>query len=202
MAIWFKIALALNVVYWIVFFYFLSRRRWNIPALGVGLFHMLFAAVVSVAPIRSLLDPDYVGYGVGVLQFEKRAVALPDALILAWALAAAWIAIGKGKGPWMKLVMLGDLFFGLSMSIALVLDNPTNWKFQLGEQFTAEGMTGLIILLGFFTLPFFVSAVWAAKRSRSGGTPTPLASGMEEGPKRLKKDDKNPNDFRYSQSNA
>ena len=202
MAIWFKIALGLNVVYWAVFFYFLGRRRWNIPALGVGLFHMLFAAVVSVAPIRSLLDPDYVGYGVGVLHFEKRAVALPAALILGWALAAAWIAIGKGKGRWMNVVMLGDLFFGLSMSIAILLDDPTNWKFQLGENFTAEGTTGLIILLGFFTLPFFVSAVWAAKRCRSDGTATPLASGMEEGPKSLKNDDKYPNDFHYSQSKA
>jgi len=96
---------------------------------------------------------------------------------------------------------LGDLFFGLSMSIAILLDDPTNWKFQLGEQFTAEGMSGLIILLGFFTLPFFVSAVWEAKHSRSDGTPTPLASGMDADPKRLNKDD-HPNDFRYSQSNA
>ena len=75
MAIWFQIALALNVIYWAVFFYLLSRRRWNAPALAVGIFHMLFAAVISVAPIRSLLDPDYIGYGLGVIHFEKRAVA-------------------------------------------------------------------------------------------------------------------------------
>src|SRR5688500_15396702 len=96
MAIWFQIALALNVIYWAVFFYLLSRRRWNAPALAVGIFHMLFAAVISVAPIRSLLDPDYIGYGLGVIHFEKRAVALPAALILGWALAAAW-EIGRAS---------------------------------------------------------------------------------------------------------
>src|SRR5688500_18950725 len=114
MAIWFKVAIVLNVIYWGVFLYLLSRRRWNIPALGVGIFHMLFAAVVSVAPIRSFLDPEYPGYGLGFINLEKRAVVIPAALILGWALAAAWIAVGKGKGRWMKLVMTGDLFFAVS----------------------------------------------------------------------------------------
>src|SRR5438128_11465172 len=115
MAIWFQIALVLNVIYWAVFFYLLSRRRWNVPALAVGIFHMLFAAVVSVAPIRSLLDPDYIGYALGVLHFEKRAVALPAVLILGWALAAAWVAVGMGRGRWMRLIMVGDIFLALSL---------------------------------------------------------------------------------------
>jgi hypothetical protein len=202
MAIWFQIALVLNVIYWAVFFYLLSRRRWNFPALAVGIFHMLFAAVVSVAPIRSLLDPDYGGYGLGVIHFEKRAVALPAALILGWALVAAWVAVGKGRGPWMRLVMLGDLFFGLSLGISLLVDNSQDWKFQLGEHFTASGMAGLLILLGFFTLPFIVSALWAASRTRTGGTAPPLASNMEEKSGLLEKDTKNTNSFRYSESRA
>jgi len=154
MAIWFQIALVLNVIYWAVFLYLLSRRRWDIPALAVGILHMLFAAVVSVAPIRSLLDPDYPGYGLGVIHLEKRAVALPAAIILGWALTAAWVAVGKGRGRWMRLIMIGDFFLALSLAISIVLDDSQNWKFQLGENFTAEGLTGLIILLGFFTLPF------------------------------------------------
>src|SRR5438132_10946099 len=109
MAIWFQIALVLNVIYWAIFFYLLSRRRWNVPALAVGIFHMLFAAVVSVAPIRSLLDPDYIGYGRGVIQFEKRAVVLPAALILRWALSAAGIAVVKGTVRWMRLDVVGHL---------------------------------------------------------------------------------------------
>src|SRR6266850_8351821 len=142
MAIWFQIALALNIIYWSIFFYLLSRRRWNASALVVGVFHMLFAAVVSVAPIRSLLDPDYMGYGLGVIHFEKRAVALPATLILGWALAAAWVAVGKARGRWMSLVMVGDLFFALSMGVSILLDDPKNWTFQLGEHFTATRISG------------------------------------------------------------
>lgn len=198
MAIWFQIALVLNIIYWSVFVYLLSRRRWNISALAVGIFHMLFAAVVSVAPIRSLLDPDYVGYGLGVIHFEKRAVALPAALILGWALAAAWVAIGQGRGRWMRIVMVGDLFLAMSMGISILLDRSQNWKFQLGEHFTATGVAGLLMLLCFFTLPFIASAIWAARRTQAGGTAPPLASNTHE--ERAEEGDKNTNGFRYSES--
>ncbi len=200
MAIWFQIALVLNVVYWAVFFYLLTRRRWSITALAVGIFHMVFAAVVSVAPIRSLLDPDYIGYGLGVLHFEKRAVALPAALILGWALAAAWIAVGKGRGRWLRLVMVGDLFFALGMGVAILLDDSQNWKFQLGEQFTATGVAGLLVLLCFFTLPFVASAIWAASRTRTDGTAPPLASSAQKDQGDSEKEGRHTDGFRYSES--
>src|SRR5829696_6650037 len=202
MTIWFQIALALNVIYWAVFFYLLSRRRWNAPALAVGIFHMLFAAVVSVAPIRSLLDPDYAGYGLGVIHFEKRAVVLPAALVLGWALAAAWVAVGKGVGRWMRLVVAGDLFFALGLGLSILLDGPRDWKFQLGEHFTATGVAGLLILLCFFTLPFIASAIWAAGRTRAGGKTPPIASNAQAGRGSSEEDGKNMNGFRYSESRA
>lgn len=200
MAIWFQIAIVLNIIYWAVFVGLLLRRRWNLPALAVGIFHMLFAGVVSVAPIRSLLDPDYMGYGLGVIQLEKRAVALPAALILGWALASAWVAVGKGRGRWMRLVMVGDLFFAFSMGVSILLDNSQNWKFQLGENFTATGVFGLMILLCFFTLPFILSAVWAARRTGPSGTAPPLESNTQEENRRSEKDGKNTNSFPYSES--
>lgn len=199
MAIWFQIALVLNLVYWVVFFYLLSRRRWNVPALAVGIFHMLFAAVISVAPIRSLLDPDYIGYGLGEIHLEKRAVVIPAALILAWALSSAWIAVGKGRGRWMRVILVGDLFFALSMAVSILLDDSQDWTFQLGEHFKVTGVVGLVILLGFFTLPFVVSAVWAATRTRKGGTAPPFTPDSEEKRRRIRTEDDKTNGFRFAE---
>ena len=201
MAIWFQIAIVLNVVYWAVFFYLLSRRRWNVPALAVGIFHLLFASLVSVAPIRSLLDPDYIGYGLGVFQFEKLAVVVPATLVLCWALAAAWITVGISNGRWMRLVMVGDFFFSLSMGLSILLDDSQNWKFQLGEYFTATGRAGLVILLSLFTAPFLVSGIWAAMRTQAGGTAPPLASSKHE-PGSTGKEGEPPNGFRYAESHG
>jgi hypothetical protein len=200
MAVWFQIGLILNLTCWAVFFYLLSRRRRDAPALAVGVFHMLFAAVSSVAPVRSLLDPGYTGYGVGVFHFEGRAASLPAALVLAWALAAAWVTVGKAGGRWMRLVMVGDILFAASISVSTLLDDPRNWTFQLGEHFTAAGASGLLILLCLFTLPFIASAIWAAGRTRSGGAAPPVASNAREARGASEKDGENGNGFRYSES--
>lgn len=96
--------------------------------------------------------------------------------------------------------MVGDLFVALSMSISLILDDSQNWKFQLGEHFTADGVAGLLILLGFFTLPFILSAVWAARSTRTVGTKPPLIPSKEEGYRDSEPDSKNTNGFRFSDS--
>ncbi len=110
MALWFQIAIALNLIYWSIFFFLLSRRRWTVAALMAGIFHMLFAAVVSVAPIRATLDPHYTNFGLGFIQVKGQAAAIPAALVLCWALSAAWLAVGKGKGRWMTAIAAGDTF--------------------------------------------------------------------------------------------
>ncbi|HEX8141720.1 MAG TPA: hypothetical protein VF553_03935 [Pyrinomonadaceae bacterium] len=173
MAIWFKIAIALNIVYWGIFFFLLSRRRWNVAALAVGIFHMLFAVAFSVAPIRSALDPDYIGLSIGLISFTGWAVPLPAALLLGWALFAAWLAVGKGRGRWMTLIAVGDILFSISLGASILLDS-SNWKFQLGEHLTIDGYTGAVVVLTLFTLPFVLSALWAIRRARlDGNSPTP-----------------------------
>ena len=98
----------------------------------------------------------------------------------------------------MRVIMVGDFFLALSMGISLALDDAQNWKFQLGENFTAEGLTGLIILLGFFTFPFIASAIWAATRTRAGGTKPPLAANTQA--RSAEKEDRNTDGFRLQAS--
>ncbi len=96
--------------------------------------------------------------------------------------------------------MVGDLFFALGMGVAILLDDSQNWKFQLGEHFTATGIAGLLILLCFFALPFVASAIWAASRTRTDGTAPPLASSTQEDHGGSEKEGKNTDGFRYSES--
>lgn len=200
MAIWFQIAIALNLILWAIFFFLLSRRRWTVAALMAGVFHMLFAAVVSVAPIRATLDPNYTTFALGFIQVKGQAAALPAALILCWALSAAWIAVGKGKGRWMKAIAAGDAFFALNMGGALLLDNARDWTFQLGEYLTISGVAGLVILLFFFTGPFVASAIWAFRRTGSGGTTRPFAQKPDGTDGAAQDETKKVSDLRYVES--
>ena len=171
MSAWIQIFLVTNVIYWALFFYLLSRRRWNTAALVVGLFHMLLACVLSVAPFRSLLDAAY-RWQLGLVGFEGRAAVIPAFLTLGWALAAAWIVVAWGQGRWMWLVAVGDILFAVNLGAAILLfplqGNPAYQKIQLGERFILTGWTASLILLLGFVLPPVMSGVWAARRSRSG----------------------------------
>ena len=122
MAIWFWLALALNVIVWSIFFYQLSRRRWNVAALIVGILHMLFSVVGSVAPFRSFLDSSYPGLGLGFLRFEKLAATLPATLIFCWAVTSALVAVGEGRGRWLLILIIGDLVLALNFGGSTLLE--------------------------------------------------------------------------------
>jgi hypothetical protein len=198
MASWFWLALASNIIVWSIFFLLLSRRRWNVAALVVGVLHMLFASLVSVAPFRSFLDSDYSGLGLGFLRFEGTAATLPATLIFCWAVAAALIAIAKGRGRWMLLLVIGDMFLALNFGGSTLLEgNTDNWRIDLGEGRSITGLAGASILLVLFTMPFVASAIWAARQSRSNGPAPPVASNLREERDKSGENTKDGNGFRF-----
>ena len=169
MTLWTKIFVVTNVIYWALFFYLLSRRRWNAAALLVGLFHMLLASTLSVAPFRSLFDAGY-RWQLGFVGFDGRAAAIPAFLTLGWAVAAACIAVGRARGRWMWLVVVGDILFALNLGAAIVLfplrGNPAYQKIQFGETVILSGWMASLILLFAFVLPPVMSGIWAGRRAR------------------------------------
>jgi hypothetical protein len=204
MSTWLWVFLISNIVYWSIFFYLLTRRRWDTPALTFGVLHMLFASLIAAAPIRSFFDPNYIGYQLGLIRFEGRWAVLPATLFLAWALTSAWIAVAHGRGRWMKLVAVGDLLFALNLGGDFMLDlvrgDLAGSKIQGGEFFTLKGTVAALIPLLLFALPFVASAVWAILRAHPGGTTPPLSPGKEERAAKSKKDTKGTSGFRYSAS--
>jgi hypothetical protein len=201
MAIWSWLGLTLNVVVWSTFFYLLTRRQWSLGALLVGILHMLFAAVVSIAPFRSLLDPHYAGLGLGFFSLNGVKASLLATLIFGWSIAAAWLAVGKGRGRWMNLILLGDIFLALNFGGSTFLEGSSdNWRVDFGEGRNISGLGGALILLLLFTFPFFVSAVWAARRSRSDGTAPPLLSDVPQTGQRSKDRTNDTTGFRFSES--
>lgn len=200
MAIWFWLALASNITVWSIFFLMLSRRRWDMTALTVGILHMLFAILVSVAPFRSFLDSDYPGLGLGFLRFEKTMATLPATLIFCWAVAAALVAVGKERGRWMLLLLIGDIFLALNFGGSTLLEGQTdNWRIDFGEGRSITGLPGAFILLLLFTAPFVASAIWAARHSRSNGSAPPALNYREERDK-AGKTANDTNGFRFSEN--
>jgi hypothetical protein len=189
-----------NIVVWSIFFVLLARGRWNWPALTVGVLHMLFSIVVSVAPFRSFLDPSYPGLELGFLRFEKMAATLPATLIFCWAIAAAWVAVSKGRGRWLLLLIVGDIFLALNFGGSTLLEGRAdNWRIEFGPSKAITGLAGAFVLILFFTIPFLASAIWAAKRRHSNGPMPPLAVDQEETRSKGGVNSQDVNGFRFSE---
>jgi hypothetical protein len=179
MSVWPWVVLLSNVTYWSIFFYLWTRRRHDVPAFVFGLLHMLFASLLVAAPFRSLLDPDYMGYQIGLFRFEGLWATLPATAFLAWALSSAWVAVARGRGRWMKLIAVGDILFALNLVGDFLLDlvrgNLAAAKIQGGEFFTIQGPVVALIPLLVFAVPFVASALWAIRRTESNNTAPPPA---------------------------
>lgn len=206
MTIWLWIALVSNVVYWGIFFFLVSRRRWTKASLAVGVLHMIFASLLVVAPVRSLIDPNYIGYSIGFIRFEGRVTSLPSALILAWALSAAWVAVSNGGGRWLKMIAIGDLIFALNLGAAIAwdwsqgrLDGP---MIQFGEHLTLSGLWAALLLLTVFAVPFVASALWAMRRASVTGKNPPPASQTSGNPVPPSDHTNNINGIQFSQLQA
>src|SRR5262245_30256007 len=119
---WLLILAISNLVYWMVFVFLAVRHHPQRSALSVGVLHMLFASPVVVAPFRSLLDPGYVGYSLGLWRLEGRSAVLPAAIILVWALVSAWSVVAKPSRRSLLSILIGDLFWVANFGIAFAMD--------------------------------------------------------------------------------
>jgi hypothetical protein len=161
---WLWIALISNVVYWTLFVLLLRRRRWTTTGLVVGIVHLLIAGIFSVAPFRSAVDPAYVGFRFGLLQFEGTATVLPAAILLVWALSCAYLAISRQSGKTLWFIAVFDFFIAANQMISILL-TPANWTIQFGEHFSITGIAGAAVMLLLFALGPFLSGFWSARRA-------------------------------------
>jgi hypothetical protein len=165
---WLWLLLASNAVYWSIFFFFLVQRRWTWGALLVGVGHMLFASPLVIAPFRAVIESQQFAYAIGFIRFEGLAAALPAALVLAWALASAWIAVSRGAGRWMAVIAGGDglmaLNLGVYLAVMTVQGGLVEGRMQAGEFSTlTDPVTVALVLMLVLAVPFAGSALWAAR---------------------------------------
>ena len=122
-----------------------------------------------MAPFRSFFDPDYIGFGLGVFSFAKRAATVPTAILFPWAASSAFILASGHRGRALWVVALGDLLFALNQLAGLLSQPSTNNVIQFGEYLTIRGLQSLAIMAVLFVLGPVWSAWWTAQRAPSVG---------------------------------
>jgi hypothetical protein len=147
----------------------LLRRRWTISALIVGLAHLGMVWLNAAAPFRGLLDPNYGGYDMGFLEADiGLEVTLLSASVLAAAMASALIAGLNRPGKPMLVVSGTSAFLAwntLFWLAAVLWQDPSQVKIQLGELLTIPAFAAVPLLLLLFVGPFAYGARWSWRRA-------------------------------------
>ncbi|MEZ5460687.1 hypothetical protein [Dokdonella sp.] len=167
---WLHIALTAGLVYAGLLCYFAAKRQWTWAALGVALANFLYVLLNLAAPFRGLLDPDYAGYKMGMLQIAPGAwVTVVSGGIVVAALAAACFALLGRPGRGMVYIALTDtallLLIGLPELVSGLMDYQA-YRIELGEYLKIPGLVAVLVSGALFCLPLLLSIVWSTRRMR------------------------------------
>ncbi len=172
---WTALLVGSNALYWGVFVYLLSRRRWSWSGLCVGLLHMIISAPLVLGPWRALFGDAGFHYQVGYLEGSGLWAFFPASVLLMWALGSAWLAVALAGGRWMLVGAIGDALMALNIAGGLVANRAAlaAERIQGGEYFTITGGALVAAILLMFAMPLVACSVWSFRRVRNRSTTSP-----------------------------
>lgn len=166
---WPYVALSVGGVAALPFLYYLALRRWTWIAFIAALANLVIVVLNGAAPIRGLVDPNYVGYGFGFLTAGQgiEVTLIAGALVIASTLSA-WIAIRNRAGPAMLVVAATSAFHLVNVGFSLIdgiRAKPEDVTVQFGEYLTVPHTVAIPALVAFLILPFLLAIPWALQRT-------------------------------------
>lgn len=151
-----------------------ARAPWQ--AIVVGLAMVLVAGTNGAAPVRGLVDPDYIGFRYGLFSAEKGvAVTIVAGGLFLFAAAGAFAALRQGRIAKTAVALLCLLFLGAvgaPMMAGAVRDIDAN-VIQFGEYLTIPGILATALLFALVVVPFAIGLLWAGPAALSRGTAPP-----------------------------
>ena len=164
---WGLFALAISAVLVAAWIYLLTKRQWSWPGLIASVGCLLVAAFNSAAPFRGLIDPNYIGYGFGLLHAEKGiAVSFLAGPLLLFGALSALLAVSKrtGSALWLVAAFCAMLLIILGIpAVQGMLTDPDANAIQFGEYLTIPGLLATAIYLLLLVVPFIVGLFWASR---------------------------------------
>ena len=171
---WALLALSITAVLIVAWLFVLAKSPRSFASIYVSFGFLLLAGMNSAAPIRGSVDPNYIGYGFGMLRAEK---GLPVTLMAGGVFLAAalcvFLAARNRRGPTMWIVALIALAFTVIHGwpwLQNAVTDPSSNIIQFGEYLTIPGAVGTALSGVLLVLPFLIGTIWACRRATATAT--------------------------------
>ena len=166
---WAAFALSVVALLFTAWVLVLMKSPRSFLSIYVSLGFLLLAGMNSAAPIRGFVDPNYVGYGFGLLRAEKGLpVTLIAGSVFLLSLMSAFIAVRNRRTAAMWIVAGTAAAFTVIQGwpwLSGVLSDPNSNVIQFGEYLTIPGFIGSILIGALLVFPFLLGMRWAARRA-------------------------------------
>ena len=168
---WALFALCVTSVLLATWAFLIARNSRSFASVYVSFAFLLLAGMNSAAPLRAYVDPNYIGYGFGLLRADKGLpVTLAAGSVFVAAAVCAFIAARNRRGNAMWAVAAVCAAFAVIQGwpwLRNALSDPASNTIQFGEYFTVPGVVGTAVLGALLVLPFLIGVPWAARRARA-----------------------------------
>lgn len=147
----------------------LFRGRTGFIGAVVGFAHLFAACLNSAAPFRSAVDPEYVGYGFGLLHGDKGlTVSAMAAAVFITALVGAFSALRGSREATLLTAVTSGLFLAvLGWPWLQDILRGKHMSLQLGEFYTLSGPAWAAVQFALMVAPFALGLVWSLMRMRT-----------------------------------
>lgn len=166
---WLYVAGAVSAVLLVTWSIATLRARPGVIAIIVSFAHLVAAALNSVAPLRGPLDPDYLGYGFGLITAHSglSGAAMAAAVFLT-ALLGAFSALRKSREA-MLITAVTSLIFLVVLGWPWLQDmlDGLHTSIQLGDGVIVPGYLFKGVLAVFMVGPFLLGLIWSTMRART-----------------------------------
>ncbi len=130
--------------------------------------HLPYLLVNLVAPFRGILDPDYAGYSLGLIQLPKgiAVTLIVGFLVLICLFLMSRALMDRMNGLW-TLAFLLDLLLVILVAAPLLIDilgNMDAFRVELGEDMQFSGFLVALLVFVVFTLPTGWACYTAARK--------------------------------------
>ena len=163
---WLYFALTVSAVLVLAWLVAAFRARPPWPAWVGGVGFLVVASLNAAAPVRGLVDPDYVGFAFGFLRADHglQVTLLAGGLFLTAALGA-FAALSRARWA-MALTALAAALHVANLGIPWAFSTATDIAgntIQLGEYLTIPGALSTLLMFVLMLAPFLVVLAWSAR---------------------------------------
>jgi len=123
----------------------------------------------GAAPVRALMDPNYVGWSFGMLHADKGMdVTMQAGGIFLAGIVSGFFCLLNLTGPAMIFVAVFDIVMLIVLGVPTVqtmIEDPSQMKIQFGEYLTLDPWASFLFLAILIIVPLALAANWARRRA-------------------------------------